>query len=67
MDLQATHSRRRGLLQNKAAHRQHTAARVGEAREAQPEELLAAILMLTARSEAIAAAVDLEGLCATGH
>ena len=56
-----------GLPQSRAAHRQHTAVRVPEAREVQPEELLAIaeILMLTARSEATAAAIDVERLRAT--
>ena len=41
----------------------HTAARVWEAREAQPEELLAAISKLTARSEDSSATnVDVERL-----
>ena len=56
-----------GLPQSRVAHRQHTATRVREAREAQPEELLAAILMLTIRSEATATAVDDERLHATGQ
>ena len=38
-----------------------------EASETPPEELLAAILMLTARSEATAAAIDVEWLRATGQ
>ena len=56
--LRATHSLPlTGLPQSRAEHRQHTAMRVREARETQPEELLAAILMLTARSEATATIV----------
>ena len=60
--LQATHSCCQGYIpQSRAAHKQHTAARVQKVREAQPEELLAAIFMLTARSEAPAtAAIDVE-------
>ena len=46
--LRATLSRHQDYIpQSRAVHRQHTAVQV---REAQPEELLAAILMLTARS-----------------
>ena len=56
-----------GLPQSRVAHRQHTAMRVREAREAQPEELLAAILMLTIRSEVTAATVDVERLHAIGQ
>ena len=50
------------MQQSRAAHRQHIAARVGEARETQPEELLAAILMPKARSEATSIAIDIERL-----
>ena len=56
-----------GQPQNIAVHRQHTAMRMREAREGQPEELLAASLMMTARSEATATAVNVESLCATGQ
>ena len=50
------------MQQSRAAHRQHIATRVEEARETQPEELLAAILMPMARSEATSIAVDNERL-----
>ena len=65
--LQATHSRHQDCHRAEQCidSTQHTAARVWEAREAQPEELLAVILMLTARSEATAATIDVERLGAT--
>ena len=46
---------------------EHIAAQVQEARKAQPDELLAAILMLTVTSEATATAVDVKRLRATGQ
>ena len=48
------------IPQSREAHRQHTAAPVQEAREAPPKELFAAILMLTARSEATSTTIDVE-------
>ena len=58
--LQAAHSCRQDYVpQSRPTHRQHTGARVREAREAQPVELLAAILMLTARSVASDLAVSM--------
>ena len=55
------------VLRSRAAHRQHTVVQVWEARVAQPEELLAAIPMLTARSEATSTTVDVEKLRAIGQ
>ena len=61
--LRATLSCRQDYIpQSRAVHRQHSAVQV---REAQPEELLAAIFMLTTRSEATSTAVNVERLRAT--
>ena len=68
--LWVTHSRAARIIylpESRAAHRQRTAVRVREARGAQPEKLLAASLMLTARSEATSTAVYVERLRATGR
>ena len=59
--LWATHLLHQGYIpQSREAHRQHTAAPVQEASEAPPKELLAAILMLMARSEATSTTIDVE-------